>query len=194
VSIPPDFVIPRHRITVDEYYRMAELGILAPDARVELIEGEIIDMPPQGSPHAHVVSLLNRRLLQAAGDSAIVRCQSPLHLSNRSEPEPDFAIVEPRGAHYAKAHPTGNDTFLVVEISSTTVSYDRHIKMPLYARHRVPEAWIVDVQAARIRFYRRPTDTGYAEMTESGRPGITPLVALPTMSVNLTEIAAACLL
>ena len=87
----------RHRITVDEYYRMAEVGVLAPDARVELIEGEIIDMAPIGTEHGSVVDLLNRLLTRAVGDRAIVRVQGAIRLSEMSEPEPDLALLIPRG-------------------------------------------------------------------------------------------------
>ena len=113
--------LPRHRITVDEYYRMAEVGLLAADARVELIEGEILDMPPIGSRHAGVVSLLDRLLSRAAGDEAIVRVQLPLRLTNASEPQPDLALVKPRSDYYSTRHPTAADTLLVVEVSQTTV-------------------------------------------------------------------------
>jgi Uma2 family endonuclease len=99
----------KHLITVDEYYRMAEVGLLAPDARVELIEGEIIDMVPIGIPHARAVSHLARLFTLAVGDRAIVRPQLPVRLSHRSEPEPDIAVLAPRADEYGRAHPVPAD-------------------------------------------------------------------------------------
>lgn len=134
------------------------------------------------------MSLLTRRLLEGVRDAAEVRCQLPVRLGNRSEPEPDFAVVKPRGRHYAKAHPVAEDVLLVVEISNSTLGYDRYVKIPLYARHRIPEAWLIDVQSARIRFFRDPRDTGYADMSASERPGIARLAALPDAKIDLAEI------
>ncbi|HZF14963.1 MAG TPA: Uma2 family endonuclease [Steroidobacteraceae bacterium] len=111
--------LPRHRITVDEYHRMAEVGLLAEDARVELIEGEIIDMAPTGSRHSAVVSWLNELLGKAVGNRAIVWVQCSVQLSRSSEPQPDLALLKRRGDFYASAHPRGADTLLVVEVSDT---------------------------------------------------------------------------
>jgi Uma2 family endonuclease len=165
---------------------MAELGILAPDARVELIEGEIIDMTPQGSGHSSIISRLNERLMAAVGSSAQVRCQLPIRLGRRSEPEPDFTIVKYRDDHYARAHPVAEDVLLVIEISNTTVSYDCFIKMPLYARHGVVEAWLIDVQAGRVHVFRKPVGGEYTDMSVVDRPGILQPTALPAVSVDLS--------
>ena len=180
--------LPRHRITVDEYYRMAEVGLLAADARVELIEGEILDMPPIGSRHAGVVSLLDRLLSRAAGDEAIVRVQLPLRLTNASEPQPDLALVKPRSDYYSTRHPTAADTLLVVEVSQTTVRYDRQIKLPLYARHAVPELWIVDLKSGQVHLFRSPRGEEYADVSNIAEPGILALAQLPAVMVDLSPI------
>lgn len=143
----------RHSLSVDDYYRMAEVGILAPDARVELIEGEIIDMVPIGCTHASIVDYLTRILVLAVGDSAIVRTQNPVRLDNYSEPEPDFAILKPRQDSYRKSHPSADDVFLLIEVSDSTLRYDKNIKMPLYAKHGVPTLWIINVAAQRLHIY-----------------------------------------
>ncbi|MEO6078623.1 MAG: Uma2 family endonuclease [Steroidobacteraceae bacterium] len=135
----------RHRITVDEYHRMAEVGLLAPEARVELIEGEIIDMAPIGPPHSSVVNQLNRLLVRAVGDQAIVQSQGAVRLNIRTEPEPDLALFKPREDFYRHRHASGVDTLLVIEVSESSLRYDREIKVPLYARHDVPEVWVVDL-------------------------------------------------
>jgi Uma2 family endonuclease len=184
----PDFQIPRHRLTVDEYYRMAELGILAPDARVELIEGEIIDMTPQGSRHAAIVSRLDERLVTAVGSSARVRCQLPIRLGIRSEPEPDFAIVKRHAHDYMDAHPVAEDVLLLIEIANTTVNYDRLIKVPLYARHGVVEIWFVEVPLSRVHLLRSPQHGSYADASIAERPGILYPAALPSVAVDFSGL------
>ena len=111
-----------HRLTVHDYYRMAEVGVLHPDDRTELIEGEIVDMPPIGDRHGSVVRLLTTRLVRAVGDAAEVSCQLPVRLSLRSEPQPDFAIVKAKQGGYRK-HPHSRDVLLLVEVSDSTLRY-----------------------------------------------------------------------
>lgn len=184
----PEIQMQRHRLTVYDYYRMAELGILAPDARVELIEGEIIDMTPQGSRHADIIAKLNRRIVVAVDDAAVVRCQLPLRLSIRSEPEPDFAIVKERGTHYAAAHPTAADVLLLVEISHTSIEYDRYVKIPLYARHGIAEAWVIDIEAKRVHRFRTPRDGAYTDVSSVDRPGTLSPIALPLVAIDLAGV------
>ncbi len=184
----PDIEIPRHRLTVDEYYRMAELGILTPDTKVELIEGEIIDMTPQGSGHAGIVTRLTERLVSAVGSSAIVRCQLPIRLGLRSEPEPDFALVKRHQEYYTRAHPVAEDVLLIIEISNTTVRYDRFIKMPLYARHGIVEAWLIDVQAHRVHLFRAPRQGEYVDVSTVEQPGILRPIALPAVPIDLSDL------
>jgi Uma2 family endonuclease len=178
----------RHRITVDEYYRMAEVGLLAPDARVELIEGEIIDMAPIGTDHASVVNRLNRLLVMAVGDSGIVQIQGPARLDRYSEPEPDVAIFAPREDFYRHTRPSLAETLLVIEVSDSTLRYDRDVKIPLYARHGIPEVWLVDLQHGDLHFYRRPEDGRYVDQSITKAPGITTLSALPRVEVDLSGI------
>jgi Uma2 family endonuclease len=155
-----------HRLTVDDYYRMAEAGVLSPDDRTELIEGEIIDMAPIGSVHADVVMLLTERLISAVGDSAKVRAQLPVRLSSRSEPQPDLAVVRAKPAGYRRAHPSAADALLVIEISDTTLTYDLNVKARLYATHGIAEYWVVDLVGNRLWRHRQPSGTQYAERSE----------------------------
>jgi Uma2 family endonuclease len=131
--------LPRHRLNVDDYYRMAAAGVLARDARVELIEGEIIDMAPIGSRHSGTVSLLARRLAAAIGESAIVATQSPLRLSQLSESQPDLLLLKPRADFYRQSHPEPADVLLLIEVCESSLRYDQQVKLPLYARHGVAE-------------------------------------------------------
>ena len=180
----------RHRITVEDYYRMAEAGVLAPDARVELIEGEIIDVPPIGSIHGSVVDKLALWLIRALGDRAIVRVQGAVRLSGISEPEPDIALLERRTDFYRRAHPTGAETLLVIEVSDSTLRYDRDVKVPLYARHGVREVWVVDIPHGQLLCFSAPANGQYARQVKTTAPGPLALTALPDVTVDLSGLLA----
>jgi Uma2 family endonuclease len=180
--------IPRHRITVDEYYRMAEVGILPPDARVELIEGEIIDMPPIGTGHGGTVMQINELLRDAARGHAQVFVQSAERLSDISEPQPDFALVKRRADFYKKKHPGPADTFLIIEVSESSLRYDLQVKAPLYARHGIPEYWIIDLPGRQVRFFRSPEAGQYTVVTSSATPGVVAPVALPEVQIDLARV------
>jgi Uma2 family endonuclease len=185
---PSSLLLRRHRITADEYHRLGDAGVLAADARVELIDGEVIDMAPIGSRHWSVVNRLHRLLERAVGDRAVVSSQSSLRLGSHSEPQPDLALFKPRDDFYAGALPTADDALLLVEVSDSTARYDIEVKLPLYARHRVPELWIVDLDAGLLRSYRRPDGDHYAEVGETASPGISAIAALPGISIDLTRL------
>lgn len=162
----------RHRLSVADYYRMAEVGILRPDERVELIDGEIIDMPPPGSLHAGTVDLLLEQFRTAVGNAAIVRVQNPIGLGAFSEPQPDIALLRPRADYYRSAHPGPNDVFLIVEVADSSVRFDRDTKVALYARHGIPEVWLVDVRARQLTRYRSARQGAYTRIDrpETGMP------------------------
>ena len=172
----------RHRLTVEEYYRMAEAGILKQDARVELIEGEIIDMAPMGSKHAYVVAELTKRLMVAVDLRCEVRCQLPVRLDGYSEPEPDIVLVKPRGRHYASAHPAPEDVLLLIEVSDSSLAFDRAVKLPLYARHGIPVVWAIDLSGTQIYEHREPRDGSYQSMTSLGMSSaVVPMLPLLTV-------------
>jgi Uma2 family endonuclease len=177
-----------HRITVDEYYRMAEVGLLAPDARVELIEGVIIDMVPIGELHAVIVDRLVRRFCEVSEEKAILRVQGPVRLSNYTEPEPDFALLKPRADEYRRGHPRGPDTMLAVEVSNTTLRFDLRTKLPLYARHGVEEVWVADVNRSGFHVCRRRTDVGYSDVQFVEDPGRLDISSLEGVSIDLTGL------
>ena len=178
----------RHRITVEEYHRMAEVGLLAPDARVELIEGEIIDMAPIGNPHRATVMMLDDLLHRAVGQRGIVLCQSSIRLGPHSEPEPDLAVLRARADYYRSAAPTAADALLVIEVSDTTWGYDRHTKIPLYARHGIPEVWLIDVSRLMIHVFREPSAEGFTEEACAESPGLTTVPGLPGVTVELSTV------
>ena len=178
----------RHRITVDEYHRMAASGSFAPDARVELIDGVIIDMPPIGNAHAGTVGHLGALLHCAVGDRAIVRCQSPIQIGDCSEPQPDLALLASRKSFYKDGHPTEHDTLLVIEVSDTTLNDDLRRKMTLYARHGIKEYWVVDLVNQRLHVFRSPGGAGYEQTSSIELPGVLEITALPGTSIDLSAL------
>ena len=130
------------KFTVDEYYLMAEVGILKPAERVELIEGEIIVMPPIGPEHAWDVDRLNEILVSRAAGRYYVRNQNPVRLGDDTEPEPDVALLRRRPEGYRAAHPSPADVLLVIEVADSSLEYDRNIKAHIYGRSGVPETWV----------------------------------------------------
>ncbi len=180
--------LPRHRITVEEYYRMAEDGLLKPDGRHELIEGEIIEMPPMGVSHASELSKLMYLFVRSSGNLAQVRVQMPVRLDSYSEPEPDLAVVSAREDFYKARHPIASDVLLLVEVSQSSSGQDRRNKIPLYARHSVPEVWIVDLARQQLQVYRAPREGNYTEISAAAKPGLAVLSALPDVKVDLSDL------
>jgi Uma2 family endonuclease len=176
------------RFTVAEYYRMAEVGILGADERVELIEGEIIAMTASGSRHAATVSRLTRLLVPSVGDRGLVRVQLPVRLSDISEPEPDLAVVRPRRDDYAAGHPGPADTLLIVEVADTTVDFDRNTKAPLYALAGIGEYWLVNIVADEVEVYREPGAAGYRDARNHRRGAVLHPTAFPDLAVAVTDI------
>jgi Uma2 family endonuclease len=176
-----------YRFSVEQYYRMAEVGLLAPDARTELIEGEICDMPPIGCRHSATVSWLHQQLVKAVGDRAMVFEQSPLRLSSHSEPQPDLMLLKPRRDHYSEAHPTARDTLLVIEVCDSTWLYDREIKMPLYAAYGVRDAWLVDIGVRTLNCYGAPHGGAFVDQTSLQIPG-SLFVSSLEVRVDLTRL------
>lgn len=173
----------RHRLDVDAYYKMAEAGILTRADRVELIDGEIIDLNAIGSPHAGKTNRLVRFFAQAAADGRVLTSvQNPLRLDAYNELEPDFMLLRPRADDYQASHPGAADVLLLVEVSDSSLAYDRGRKLALYAKFNVPEAWIIDIAGSAVEIHRQPHDSGYSSMERrtSGilAPGLVPGVLI----------------
>ncbi len=149
----------RRLFTVDEFHRMAEAGILGEDDRVELIEGELIEMTPIGSRHAACVNRLVKLL--SSPDPYLLSVQNPVSLSPRTELQPDIALLKPRPDYYASAHPGPNDVVLIIEVADTSAAADREVKLHLYARAGVPEVWLVDLPRGIIEVYQDPGGAAY---------------------------------
>jgi Uma2 family endonuclease len=180
--------LTRHCFTISDYDRMIEAGILDEDDRVELIEGEIIEMTPIGHRHAACVKRLNSYLGRALGVDAIIGVQDPVHLGERSQPQPDLSVLRPSPNFYASAHPTAEDIFLLVEVSESSARIDRQIKVPLYARQAVADVWIVDVDDNSVTVYRDPTPTGYISVRATRRGETLTMRAFPGREIAVSDI------
>lgn len=180
-------VLSRRRFDVDEYHEMARAGILTPDDRVELIDGEIVQMTSIGSRHAACVDILARTFVLALRESAHVRVQNPVRLDRFSEPEPDVALLRSRADSYAGAHPTPADVLLLIEVADASLPFDQRIKVALYAAAGIPEVWIVDLVSDVLEIYRDPRAEGYAR-EERVVSGPVAVEALPDLELELAAI------
>ena len=174
--------LKRRRFTVEEYHQMAQAGILGEDDRVELIEGEIVEMTPIGARHAECVDRVTDLFFRAFGSAARVRVQNPVRLGEHSEPQPDIALVRRKPGFYASGHPGPEDVFLLVEVADSSADPDRRVKVPLYARSGIQEVWLVELEQETITIYRDPTTDGYRtaqvvrrgdELAPAAFPGLT---------------------
>lgn len=185
---PPDKGIRRRLWTREEYHRAADLGLLRPEERLELLDGEIIQKMAPGGPHAAVVSRTGRILAEVFGAGHHVRTQQPLILSNRSEPEPDLVVAAGQEFDYLPEHPRAADTRLVVEVSDTTLRLDRGRKQRAYARAGVRDYWIIILPLRQVEVYRDPSGSRYLSVVSYGEgDSITPLVA-PHAAIRVSEL------
>jgi len=178
----------KRRFTVEEYHQMAQAGILSEDDRVELIEGEIVEMTPISSRHAACVKRLNRLFSQRVGERALVGVQDPIRLSEHSEPQPDLALLRPRPDFYTATHPGPQDVLLVVEVAETSADYDREVKLPLYARSEITEAWLVDLEAGVVEIQHKPSSQGYKEVRKYQRGERLASQAVPDLELTVDEV------
>ena len=169
----------RHRFTKDDYHRMGKAGILGEDDRVELIDGEIIDMPPIGDDHVGGVNQLNWLLNRRLGDDYIVSVQNPVRLPGDNEPQPDIVVTRRQGRKGGV--PAAADVLMLIEVSDTTLAYDRRVKLPLYAAAGIPEVWIVDLESKRVLVYRSPEGRRYQHIATVERGAALAPAALPDL-------------
>ena len=180
--------VTRRPLTVAEYHRMGEAGILTEDDRVELIEGQLIAMSPIGSDHSGTVNALNRMLVRAVGDRGVVAVQNPVQLDDLSEPQPDFSVLKPREDDYRRATPRPDEVLLIIEVANTSLAYDRAVKRALYARHGIPEFWIVNLAANEVEVCRGPAGDQYASVARVGREGILEPELLPGAAIPVATL------
>jgi Uma2 family endonuclease len=174
--------------TVEDYHRLAEVGILGEDDRVELLDGQIVEMTPIGPEHAGCVDTLLRILSRRVGDAAMLRGQNPVVLGMRWEPQPDVAVLKPRADEYRTAHPGPGDILLVIEVADSSLESDRDVKLPLYAAAGIPEAWVVDLEHDTIEVHRQPGPGRYREVRTLGRGDALAALLVPTGTISVDEV------
>jgi Uma2 family endonuclease len=189
--VDPNIPLTRYRLTVTDFQRMAEAGILAEDDRVELIEGGLFDMSPIGSRHAGTVMHLTGLFNRAVGDAAIVSVQNPVILGEHSEPQPDIALLKPRPDVYTRSHPDAKEILLLIEVADTGIGFDRDIKIPLYARYEVPEVWLLDSTQRHLEIHRRPGADGYRLMLRPDQDDQSSPELLPSIFLTADRLFVA---
>jgi Uma2 family endonuclease len=181
------FTPTRARLTVAQFQKMGDAGIMPPETRVELVDGELIEMAPIGPRHMQAVNRLTRALVAAVGKAAIVSVQNPVALGEHSETQPDLALLGPQSDSETRL-PTPDDVLLLVEVADTTLQYDRTTKLALYARFGVREVWIVNLIDHILEIHREPYNGAYRVKLERGGSDAVAPVALPNAEVHLAEI------
>jgi len=181
--------LTRRRFTVEEYHRMGEAGILPEDSRIELVTGDIVVREPIGSRHAGTVNRLNRLWTSRLAERAVVQVHNPIELPKEdSEPQPDVTLLRPRADFYATAHPLADDVLLLIEVADSTLAVDRRVRMPLYARAAIREAWILDLTADRVEVYRAPTARGYQQVVTFERGQCLSPEAFPDLTIHVADL------
>jgi Uma2 family endonuclease len=178
----------RKKFTIEEFQLMADSGIIPEDERVELIEGEIIEMGKIGRRHAAIVRRLISLLTQKLGNFAIIDAQNPIELGIYSQPQPDISLLRRRDDYYESGHPKPEDIFLLIEVADSSLEFDREIKIPLYWKSNITEVWIVDINNQLLEVYRQPNSEGYqSKQTYQKGDMISPL-AFANTQIAVTNI------
>ncbi|MEM8895670.1 MAG: Uma2 family endonuclease [Bacteroidota bacterium] len=177
--------VAKRLINREEYYKMAEVGILKPEDRVELINGEIIEMSPIGSKHAASIHRLIRVLRKNLADEFEIRTQSPIFIDGHSEPEPDITIVEFREDDYAMSHPSIQEVKLIVEVSDSSLDYDQTTKAELYAHAGIAEYWVFDINQRVILIHCSPSPSGYDKINRLDKSDAVDFFG---SSINIEEL------
>ena len=178
----------RRKFTVDEYFRMVEAGILQPKERVELIEGEILIMPPMGPPHFGGVTRHARVFISRAANRFSVLVQGPVHLDEHTAPEPDVILAKFRDDDYSFAHAIPEDIFLIIEVAASSLAYDRDVKAHIYGRFNIPETWVLNLPGDCIERFTEPGPEGYAQHTVLRRGDKVRPVSLPDVELAVEDL------
>ena len=188
VETQPSIVAEPYRFTVAQYLAMGEAGILKKEDRVELIDGVIVAMAAAGNRHLATVDRLNRMMGRAAGDRAIVRVQGAIDLHERSRPEPDLALLRERADFYESESAGPDDVLLLIEVSDSSVNYDRYDKLPRYSRAGIPEVWLTILPERVIEAHTEPAGDRYTQMrTFRSGDTISP-ACFPDIALSVDEI------
>jgi Uma2 family endonuclease len=180
--------LPNRKFSVEDYHRFIEMGVFEPEERLELWEGEFVEMSPIGKRHAGCVDALSEIIREFVGRNAIVRTQNPIVLNDFSEPQPDIALLRRREDYYRSVSATAADVLLTIEVADTTVKYDRNVKFPKYAASGIPEAWLVDLENDRVEIHSQPSESGYAVVKILQRGEIVESTVLKEIRIPVKDI------
>ncbi len=184
----PELLNVRRPFTVDAYHRMAEVGVIGPDERTELLDGEVVDKMTISSRHAGCVNRLTSLLGRLVRGRAVVAVQNPIRLDDHSEPEPDVAVLRPRDDFYGDAHATPADVLWLVEVADTTLRLDRTVKLPLCAAAGIAEVWLVDIVAETLEVHREPDAADFRSMRRHGRGKAVAPAAFADVVVDVAAV------
>lgn len=174
--------------TVHEYHRMADLGILHPGERLELIEGQIVTMAAKNPPHSAITKRIADTLRDLLTGKADIRVQEPISISDRSEPEPDIAVVKIDPRDYIDRHPIPDDVFLLVEVADRTLSYDCNKKAALYARAGISEYWVIDVKNEKVIVFSEPGSKTYQQKSTQDKHNILNLINFSDIYLEVDKL------
>jgi len=180
--------VDRRHFTVDEFYRMAEIGIFTEDDRVELIEGDIIELDPVTPLHASCVMRFNHFLGRKTNNEYIMSVHNPVRLNEYSETLPDISLLKRRDDFYAGGHPTPPDVLLIIEVADTSLDYDRNIKVPLYARAGIPEVWVVDLASEAVEVFVEPQKGAYQTIRTAKRGESITAQEIASLTISIDTI------
>lgn len=180
--------VRKHLTDINEWRRLGEANIFPPESRIELIEGEIIEMAPIGSNHSGHLKRINNVLTLIVAGKSIVSVQDPLQLGDLSETEPDFMLLKPNPDFYSSRHPVADDVLLLIEVADSSLAFDQNHKLRLYAIHNVPEFWLLNLNDNCLEVYRKPKGEVYAEKTTLYQGDVITLSQLPEISIQVSEI------
>ncbi|MGZ5050534.1 MAG: Uma2 family endonuclease [Methylobacter sp.] len=180
--------VRKHLTDIDEWRRLGEANIFPPGSRLELIEGEILEMAPIGFNHSGHLNRINKLFSKLIPDDVIASVQNPLQLDDLSEPEPDFMLLKPNDNFYCSRHPNANDVLLLIEVADSSLSFDQDQKLRLYAQHNIPEYWLMNLNEACIEVYRQPHGDCYGEKTTLRAGDTVTLSQLENISIDVADI------
>jgi len=177
----------RRRFSVDDYYRMADVGILSGDDRVELLDGQVVEMSPIGTRHAVCVAKLGKVIALQLSGQAELWIQCPVHCDSFNEPEPDIALVRPPLDRYLESKPGPDDTLLLIEVADSSADKDRRVKVPLYATAGFPEVWLIDLDKNRVEIYRSPKDGQFTDIRLYTPGAVLSPSRIPDIEIELSD-------
>lgn len=180
--------VRKHLTDIHEWQKLGEANIFPPNSRIELIEGEILEMAPIGFNHSGHLKRIIKLFSTLAQDAAIISAQDPLQLGDLSEPEPDFMLLKPVDDFYTSRHPDANDVILLIEVAESSLPYDQNQKLRLYAMHGVPEYWLLNLNDSCLEVYREPHGETYAQKSTLRAGDSVTLTQLPDLTIQVSSI------